>query len=112
MVLAFDSVALPPRKAENNPASDIPDSDFRNSEWPEWAKSMQEFPNSGFPNVGNSGIGFPNVGNSGIGFPNVGKSGISLPQSKNFRNRLRQIPEMPAPGLKATYILFKRTKVQ
>ena len=26
---------------------------------------MQEFPNSGFPNVGNSGIGFPNVGNSG-----------------------------------------------
>ena len=51
---------------------------------------MQEFPNSGFPNVGNSGIGFPNVGNSGIGFPNVGNSGICLPQSRNFRTRLRQ----------------------
>ena len=24
--------------------SDIPDSDFRNPEWPECAKSMQEFP--------------------------------------------------------------------
>ena len=55
---------------------------------------MQEFPVSGFPNVGNSGFGFPNVENSGI----------SLPQSRNFRNRLRQIPEIPAPGLKAAYI--------
>ena len=54
-------------------------------------------------------IGFPNFGNSGIGFPNVGNSGISLPQSMNFRNWLRHIPEIPAPGLKATYIRFKRT---
>ena len=64
-------------------------------EWPECAKSMQEFPNSGFLNVGNSGIGFRIVGNSRISLSNVGNSGISLPQSRNFRNRLRQIPKIP-----------------
>ena len=57
-------------------------------------------------NAGISELGISQ--HQGIGFPNVGNSGISLPQSRNFPNRLRQISEIPALGVKTTYIRFKR----
>ena len=58
---------------------DIPDSEFRSPEWTESATSMQEYPNSEISSVGNSGF--------------------AMMQSRNFRNRLRQIPKIPGCGL-------------